>query len=277
MSAASPIVGDGGDLDPREAALADRAIAGAPSDDLPPSLRLADHLDEAFDYAAAALDLSLTRDAADPPPEALRHRVVATLHRLSQAVAEAAESPTAPVPIGSARTADRSGGAGRWGWYAAVVAVAAAVAAWWPSTHRPLRRPADNPTLFRQALLRKPSTAVFEGACTDDPLGHGEGVGGDVVWTAGRGEGYLRVAGIAANDPREFQYQLWIVDSTRDSRFPVDGGVFDVPAGTSEVIVPIRAALPVGEAAVFAVSVEKPGGVVVSDRRFVLVAEASKG
>ena len=45
-----------------------------------------------------------------------------------------------------------------------------------------------------------------------------------------------------------------------------------MPSDCSEVIVPIRAAVPVGEAALFAVSVEKPGGTVVSDRRFVAVA-----
>jgi hypothetical protein len=46
----------------------------------------------------------------------------------------------------------------------------------------------------------------------------------------------------------------------------VNGGVFNVPADSSEVLVPIRAALPVHLAKAFAVTIEKPGGVVVSDR-----------
>jgi anti-sigma-K factor RskA len=57
---------------------------------------------------------------------------------------------------------------------------------------------------------------------------------------------------------------LWIFDGTRDKRYPVDGGVFDVPANSAEVVIPIRATLPIRKAAAFAVTVEKPGGVVVS-------------
>ncbi|MEM7383521.1 MAG: anti-sigma factor, partial [Verrucomicrobiota bacterium] len=86
---------------------------------------------------------------------------------------------------------------------------------------------------------------------------------GDVVWQDDRQEGYLRFTGLAANDPREKQYQLWIVDPERDSK-PVDGGVFDIPATAGPVVVPIRAALPVDGPTAFVVTVEKPGGVVVS-------------
>ena len=38
-----------------------------------------------------------------------------------------------------------------------------------------------------------------------------------------------------------------------------------------EVIVPIRASLPVGAPLAFAVTIERPGGVVVSDRSRVVV------
>jgi hypothetical protein len=46
--------------------------------------------------------------------------------------------------------------------------------------------------------------------------------------------------------------------------------VFDVPQNGSEVIVPIRAALPVHLAKAFAVTIEKAGGVVVSARDHVV-------
>ena len=39
-----------------------------------------------------------------------------------------------------------------------------------------------------------------------------------------------------------------------------------VESGSGEVIVPIRAALPVREATLFAITIERPGGVVVSSR-----------
>lgn len=87
----------------------------------------------------------------------------------------------------------------------------------------------------------------------------------------------MRFKGLVANDPQVFQYQLWIFDAQRDERHPVDGGVFDVPPGADEVIVPIHAKLPVGQPVLFAITVEKPGGVVVSDReRIALVAKPNQ-
>ena len=101
--------------------------------------------------------------------------------------------------------------------------------------------------------------------------------GGELVWDNDKQEGYMRFSGLAANNPEELQYQLWIFDQTRDDRHPVDGGVFNVPAGQSEVIVPIRARLPVGKPVLFAVTVERPGGVVVSSReRIALVAKPTQ-
>jgi anti-sigma-K factor RskA len=91
-------------------------------------------------------------------------------------------------------------------------------------------------------------------------------VTGDVVWDPISQHGFLRLQGLSANDARQSQYQLWIFDRDRDERFPVDGGVFDIPAGRSEVIIPFVARLHVTQPALFAVTVERPGGVVVSAR-----------
>jgi hypothetical protein len=71
------------------------------------------------------------------------------------------------------------------------------------------------------------------------------------------------------------QYQIWIFDAGRDKRYPVDGGVFDVPANAAEVVIPIRATLMVRKPAAFAVTVEKPGGVVVSGREHVVALGAT--
>jgi hypothetical protein len=49
----------------------------------------------------------------------------------------------------------------------------------------------------------------------------------------------------------------------------VDGGLFDLASG-NEQVVPIQAKLPVREAKAFVVTVEKKGGVVVSDRKDVV-------
>lgn len=78
------------------------------------------------------------------------------------------------------------------------------------------------------------------------------------------------------NDPYVEQYQLWVFDSKRDERFPVDGGVFNI-SSTGETIVAIRTAVRVEDATLFAVTIERPGGVVVSDRsRLPLLAQPKK-
>ena len=74
----------------------------------------------------------------------------------------------------------------------------------------------------------------------------------------------MRFVGLAPNDPTVEQYQLWIFDRAQPEATPIDGGVFDVVA--DEAVVAIDAKLPVVEPYLFAVTVERPGGVVVSDR-----------
>jgi hypothetical protein len=120
-----------------------------------------------------------------------------------------------------------------------------------------------------ELLAQDPDAMTIGWSATPDPAA--KGAGGDVVWSEARQQGYMRIRGLAANDPKAAQYQLWIFDGRRDQAHPVDGGVFDVVDG--EVVVPIRAAIQVFEPKLFAVTVERPGGVVVSKReRIVLTA-----
>jgi len=111
---------------------------------------------------------------------------------------------------------------------------------------------------------------------TDDAAVVGDVIG-DVVWSDTLNKGYMRISGLAINDPSMAQYQLWIFDATRPSgelpqfgeglltQRPIDGGVFDINED-GEVIIEINAKLFVQNAAAFAITVEPPGGVVVSDR-----------
>jgi hypothetical protein len=131
------------------------------------------------------------------------------------------------------------------------------------------RQAAPSAAEGRAALLAAGATLV-EWKATDDPAG--KAAGGDVVWSTTEQRGYMRFRGLAANDPRVSQYQLWIFDKNQDAKYPVDGGVFDVGAN-GEVVVPIDAKLRVVDPTLFAITVEKPGGVVVSKReRIVLTA-----
>ena len=91
------------------------------------------------------------------------------------------------------------------------------------------------------------------------------GAEGDVVWSPSLQQGFMRFRGLTANVPTREQYQLWIFDKNQDEKTPIDGGVFDIGAG-QEVIIPIQAKLKVQEAYLFAITIEKPGGVVVSSR-----------
>ena len=95
------------------------------------------------------------------------------------------------------------------------------------------------------------------------------------MWDPATQRGFAHFVGLAPNDPALRQYQLWIFDGSRDKRYPVDGGVFDIPAAATEAVIPIHAALPVMSAKAFAVTVEKPGGVVVSGLKHVVALGAA--
>lgn len=90
-----------------------------------------------------------------------------------------------------------------------------------------------------------------------------EGMSGSIIWSDDAQEGYMTLTDLPVNDPGRNQYQLWIVDPTRDDE-PVDGGVFDIPAGQKTVVVKVNNPLEVSKPAAFLITLEKPGGVVVS-------------
>lgn len=133
-------------------------------------------------------------------------------------------------------------------------------------------------TSFGQWRAERARRSILESSGAVHWAWHGAAGNGacDIVWQPAEQRGVLRLRGFVPNDPARAQYQLWIFDAARDDRYPVDGGVFDVPAGHDEVLVTVRPAVPVGRVAAFAVTVERPGGVVVSDREKV-VAFASAG
>ena len=114
-----------------------------------------------------------------------------------------------------------------------------------------------------------------------------EGVTGSVVWDPEANRGVMRFAGLPENDPGEWVYQLWIVDSrglvneeTGQSE-RISGGVFsfgdcEYDAENGVYLVPFEPRLEVqGGAAAFALTIENPGGTWVSDMsRRVVIASA---
>jgi len=158
------------------------------------------------------------------------------------------------------------------GWIAAVACLLLAVIGWWPrlvsvaqdASHgiSPLQSEVEK---RRQHLLVAGGPSLGRWSWAHES-GLPAGVEGEVVWHGELQQGYLTLSGLAPSTGTGHQYQLWIFDGARDDRYPVDGGVFDVPEGADTVTVPVRPALRISRPAAFAVTLERSGGVVVSDR-----------
>jgi hypothetical protein len=244
---------------------------------------------ESYELAAASSALAFfpAAGALEPMPEHVEREVLerARAFVVAQAAAQAPAAPARVLPMAptarpaaqEARTEPRWRGAG---WWAAAACLALAVAGWWPrATPAPVPPPAPAivertaPASPEEKLAQAPDRVAIPWQATEDPAVAGTAAAGEVVWSTGLQQGYMRFRGLPANDPTKNQYQLWIFDASQDERYPIDGGVFDVPAGQAEVVVPIDPRLRVVKPTLFAVTVEKPGGVVVSSReRIVLVA-----
>jgi hypothetical protein len=164
----------------------------------------------------------------------------------------------------------------RAGWVAAGLCLALALAGWWPRLVAQF--PLDSASRAGQLsaeLSRERMLASGDGRVGRWPWSiavANRGASGDVVWDGASQRGYLRFEGLEPNDPARLRYQLWIQDATRDARYPVDGGVFDVPRTPGAVVVPIHAAVPVREPVAFVVTLEEAGGAVVSSRERVVAA-----
>ena len=201
----------------------------------------------------------------------MRRRLDESAEAWLRATAEA--TPDSP-PVMERIVIDRK--AQRRGWYAAAACLVLAIAGWWPRIAgltvdaangiSPLQAEADR---GREYLLKTGGAHLGQWGWTHES-GVEANVRGDVVWDGERQQGYLTLSGLPANAESGRQYQLWIFDGTRDDRYPVDGGVFDVPAGTEHVTIPIRPALQIMQPVAFAVTLEPKGGVVVSDRQHLM-------
>ncbi len=138
-----------------------------------------------------------------------------------------------------------------------------------------VRVPRPDLSAQRRALLAEADVVRIAWKATDDSAA--TGAGGDVVWSPSKQKGFMRFTGLQRNDASQTRYQLWIFDQKRDDRYPVDGGVFDIDAGTGDIIIPIEAKLPVLDPSLFAVTVEGPDGVVVSNRERIVLTAAIDG
>lgn len=169
--------------------------------------------------------------------------------------------PAAPVMVLPAR------GMPRWApWLAAAAGITLAAIAWLPTV---LNTKPTNPVA---TVSDDPGAVRLAWRDWDSP--EQPGVTGEVVWSESKQSGYMKFVGLKPNDPAQEQYQLWIIDS-RGMEQRISGAIFNASAG--ETIVPIKPGIDVKQAAAFALTIEKPGGVWVSDmkRRVVIAAKKS--
>ncbi|MFM9957923.1 MAG: anti-sigma factor domain-containing protein [Phycisphaerales bacterium] len=281
-------------VDAREAAELAALLDGSP-----------EGTDDAMELAAAAADVAMLMGSGgmsglEPMPASLVASISTEARRFtSGANAEATaapalalarttyDAPLAPrmsAPVQGRAASGTGAGVGAWmGWLAAAACLAVAASVW-------LARPGSTPTGTPIARTGEKSIIIDSVVARVDtlkidwkPLPDAtckEQCAGRVIWNNELQQGWMVFKGLAVNDPGQFQYQLWIFD--KEQKHPVDGGVFDIAQArinaAGEVEVPIKAAIKVTDPQAFAVTVEKPGGVVVSDQtRIAVLAPVSKG
>ena len=254
---------------------------------------------DCYDRAAAAIDLQCREGRVASMPTDLRDRILSQApispskrdtraNEASKRDSRANETPKrdsranpAPkrdTPTPSPRAVPAPAAARptfvAWsGWIAAAAATIVAVVGWMRTPPAPVvvDVPTPTPSVAEQRaelLAQAKDVVTLSWKPTDDP--HGKGVSGDIVWSPGLQRGFMRFRGLPRNEAGRSQYQLWIFDKPRGTDHPVDGGVFDVATVDGEWIVPIDAKLKVFEPALFAVTEEPPGGVVVSKREHIV-------
>ncbi len=208
----------------------------------------------ALELAAAAAALALSEGPAQELPAHLREKVrvdAARIRPTDASMIVAAAAPTLKLAYA--------------GWWAAAAGFAVAAVGWWwaiaPGTSGSIQSRYDRFVEQTPDLLRAEWAANVEDYA---------GVTGEVVWSDTRQAGFMVFKGLPANGQTQ-QYQLWIVDPQRD-RNPVDGGVFDIVAQNGKVIVEVDPKLVVSNPQAFAITLEQPGGVVVSDGPLLIVA-----
>ena len=221
------------------------------------------NLQDPWERVAAEVALAAAVEGYQPLPESLRTKLAveaaATVGATLPSSGGAGSSPGFDLPDRGPGRASPIG----LPWILAAASLLVAVLGWMQAWSLPFE---PSPAAARARLVAGEGDEVLRlpWTATDDPAA--AAASGDVVWSTKGQQGYLRFRGLPANDSRVEQYQLWIFDGQQDERYPIDGGVFDIPPEGGDVVVPIRPAIRVAQPTMFAVTIEKPGGVVVSSR-----------
>lgn len=224
-----------------------------------------------FDRVAAALLLTMQPASREELPRHLSERIAAEARR-HLPVAPVTSSSTRQAVTPSVAPSSTFGRRELFAWFAAAACLLLALTLWWGPLSE--SNTSLSPFTLRERLIEDAPDLVRvkwqAGKTPVDPP-----VSGDVVWSNARQEGYLHFHGLPKNDATREQYQLWIIDPQRDDE-PIDGGVFDI-SSTGDVVIPISPKLKVLSPKAFAITIEKPGGVVVSTQERLPVLAVVEG
>lgn len=210
-------------------------------------------------------------------PSHLHARILDDAERfMANEQAVAAPWPPSTVGVREIVAEQPSGSFLSWfGWAAAAACIALAVNIWFtrfqPTPEIVVMQPpvVETPQILTPAQMRdemiRSTASLVKANWAAGNVKELKQISGDVVWSDEKQAGYMRFRGLPANDGSKETYQLWIFDKAQDKATPIDGGTFDVPAD-GEVVIPINAKLKAQGPEMFAITIEKPGGVVVSKR-----------
>ena len=256
-------------LERLEILLVDRATTGLSTDEaaeldqLMRSLGIED--DNSFDLTAAAIDAAVASEQSELLPDRIRKSAIDSAANFF--------GPDDPNKAIVSLPQKSPGSISRRDVISALVIAASLLVAafvWFGKTDEQSLSVAQR---YEQFVGQPPSDIVrIDWSSSGQPIG--EGVEGNVSWSDKDQTGFMTFKGLTKNDPNDEQYQLWIFDKDRDEKYPVDGGVFDISSSSDETIVVIDPKIRVSKATLFAITIEQPGGVVVSDRKRLPVVAA---
>jgi hypothetical protein len=231
-----------------------------------------------LEMTAAALSMASLE--IEPMPEHLTAKILASAPSSTALTdADAAEPWPPPAKIFTAEDVfdkrPRSSVMGWLGWVAAAIAVAAlGFNIYTTRFNKPQPEQANVPQVQtpgtltpaeQRAELMRSGGDIVQASWAPGNVKELKDLTGDIVWSDDKQTGYMRFRGLPVNDARTTCYQLWIFDQTQDKATPIDGGIFDV-SSDGEVIIPISAKLKAVKPEMFALTIERHGGVVVSKR-----------
>jgi anti-sigma-K factor RskA len=259
--------------------LADRATVGLSEEEASQLDELLGSLDEAESFELAAAAMALAETKMEPLPAGLEAKLARSADEYFGSAKEEIHESIHDQPTQAFKWEEPKPSRSFFDWFGWAAAAMACVALgftifFYQDQITDLQArvgqlsatPTPAPSLAELRDRMKASGGqIAQAEWTKGNVKETEGVTGEVVWSDAEQKGYMTFRGLPVNDANLQAYQLWMFEDANLEPYPKDGGVFNVTAN-GEVIIPINAKLRTVNPKAFAITIEKPGGVVVSDR-----------